>query len=146
MASRGDRAERELLRELKRMGFCGFRIPASGRGSKERLPDLVVAHRESGIRLAIEVKRTSKDRVYIKRGEINGLIRIATCFRAVPLIAVRFGGEGDYCFTLAELGSDERNIKIVRNKLKLFKLERLGDTRFLACLRDQTTKILNVEC
>jgi len=94
--SKGSRRERELrniLRELE--GFIPLRMPSSGSGTNQDLPDLLVG-RKVGRPLAIELKSGSEDPLYVREDETKSLNRFARAFEAIPIVAARFDGDTNY--------------------------------------------------
>ena len=65
-----------------------MRAPASGGATKNPLPDVVAGNGK--IYLAIEVKTTTKDKVYIEEAQISALCDFSKIFGAKPYIGVRF--------------------------------------------------------
>lgn len=88
MTNKGIDSERKLLRELYSDGFVGVRTAGSGGGSSEPKPDVIVG--KNGKHFAIELKTSSKDDIYIKDTQIDGLVEFARKFGAIPLICVKF--------------------------------------------------------
>ncbi|MHC1586332.1 MAG: Holliday junction resolvase Hjc [Candidatus Hecatellaceae archaeon] len=105
---RGVREERELVRLLDRLGFAVVRSPASGSRTKLDRPDLLAGRR--GLILALEVKATGKEVLYLKRESVEQLIRFSDRFGAKPYVAVKFKGKG-VGWLLVEAGSLERTGK-----------------------------------
>ena len=86
--AKGDAAERELLNGLADCGWTAMRAPASGSATDRDLPD-VLAGRD-GRFLAIEVKASSSDTVYVDEAEVEALRRFAEDFGADARLAFRF--------------------------------------------------------
>ncbi len=105
---RGVREERELVRLLDRLGFAVVRSPASGSRTKLDRPDLLAGRR--GLILALEVKATGKEVLYLKRESVEQLIRFSDRFGAKPYVAVKFKGKG-VGWLLVEAGSLEQTGK-----------------------------------
>lgn len=74
------------------MGFAVVRAPASGSRTRLDRPDIVAGRR--GLHLALEVKSTIKETLYIEHESIAQLVRFAERFGAEPLIAVKFKRRG----------------------------------------------------
>ncbi|MEM2739356.1 MAG: Holliday junction resolvase Hjc [Candidatus Bathyarchaeia archaeon] len=89
---RGTDYERLLARRLSRLGFAVVRAPSSGSGTKMDRPDIIAGRR--GLVIAIEVKTTSKRKIYVREGGVEQLIRFSEAFGATPYIAVKFKGSG----------------------------------------------------
>ena len=63
--SKGARRERELLSNLNERGYVGLRAPSSGSTTQRELPDIIAG--KNGFSLAIEVKDSSKDKIYVDK-------------------------------------------------------------------------------
>lgn len=88
MVKKGSDVERTLVKKLWANGFAALRAPASGGATKRPLPDILAGNNK--IYLAIEVKSTSKDRIYIDSLQIDDLIKFSDIFGAKPYICVKF--------------------------------------------------------
>ncbi|WP_321211199.1 Holliday junction resolvase Hjc [Methanothermobacter sp. DP] len=88
MVRDGSRGERDLVKLLWEKNFAAMRAPASGGATKKPLPDIIAGNGE--IYLAIEVKMTSGERIYIDSGKIKGLLEFSEMFGAEPYIGVKF--------------------------------------------------------
>ena len=88
MAKKGSAEERELVHKLWDRGIAAMRAPASGGATKKSLPDVVAGNGK--IYLAIEVKTTTKDKIYIDSVQIDELCEFSQIFGAKPYIGVRF--------------------------------------------------------
>lgn len=88
MAKKGSAEERDLVHKLWDLKFAAMRAPASGGATKKPLPDVLAGN--SKIYLAIEVKTTTKDVVYIDEPQINDLCEFSNIFGAKPYIGVKF--------------------------------------------------------
>lgn len=84
--------ERLLARKLSKLGFAVVRAPSSGSGTRIERPDIIAGRR--GLVLAIEVKTTSKKKVYVREEGLKRLIRFSEKFGATPYVAVKFKGSG----------------------------------------------------
>lgn len=93
---RGFREERELVEIFWRKGFAAVRIPASGSSSSRPLPDILVGSSRYGKYLAIEVKTTSSDTIYVSSIELSSLVEFSRIFGAQPLLAVKFKPRGGW--------------------------------------------------
>ena len=69
MVKKGSAEERDLVHKLWSLNFAAMRAPASGGATKKPLPDVLAGN--SKIYLAIEVKTTTKDKLYIENGHIG---------------------------------------------------------------------------
>ena len=88
MAKKGSAEERELVHKLWDRNFAAMRAPASGGATKIPLPDVIAGNGK--IYLAIEVKTTTKDKIYIEEDQISSLCEFSKIFGAKPYIGVRF--------------------------------------------------------
>ena len=88
MAKKGSAEERDLVHKLWDRHFAAMRAPASGGATKKPLPDVIAGNGK--IYLAIEVKTTTKDKVYIDSTQIDELCEFSNIFGATPYIGVRF--------------------------------------------------------
>ena len=88
MAKKGSAEERDLVHKLWDRNFAAMRAPASGGATKNPLPDVVAGNGK--IYLAIEVKTTTKDKIYIDSPQIEDLCKFSDRFGAKPYIGVKF--------------------------------------------------------
>ncbi len=88
MSKNGSREERELVKMLWESDYAAMRAPASGGATKKPLPDVIAGNGE--IYLAIEVKSTSSDRIYINSEKIEGLLEFSGLCGAKPYIGAKF--------------------------------------------------------
>lgn len=88
MAKKGSAEERDLVHKLWERDFAAMRAPASGGATKKPLPDVVAGNGK--IYLAIEVKTTTKDRIYIDYPQIDDLQEFSDKFGAKCYIGVKF--------------------------------------------------------
>ena len=88
MSKKGSKEERDLVRMLWDSNFAAMRAPASGGATKKPLPDVLAGNRE--LYLAIEVKSTSRDKIYIDSQKVNGLREFSDIFGAIPYIGIKF--------------------------------------------------------
>lgn len=88
MSKTGSKEERDLVKMLWDAGFAAMRAPASGGATKKPLPDVLAGNGK--IYLAIEVKSSSKDWIYIDYPKINGLLQFSGTFGADPYIGAKF--------------------------------------------------------
>ena len=63
MAKKGSAEERDLVHKLWERNFAAMRAPASGGATKRPLPDVLAGNGK--LYLAIEVKTTTKEKIYI---------------------------------------------------------------------------------
>ena len=88
MSKTGTREERELVKMLWDADCAAMRAPASGGATKKPLPDVIAGN--GSIYLAIEVKSTSLERIYINAEKIDGLKEFAELFGAKPYVGIEF--------------------------------------------------------
>ncbi|MDI6644674.1 MAG: Holliday junction resolvase Hjc [Methanobacteriaceae archaeon] len=88
MSKKGSKEERDLVKMLWDSNFAAMRAPASGGATKKPLPDVLAGNGK--IYLAIEVKSTSRDKIYIDSQKINGLCEFSDIFGARPYIGIKF--------------------------------------------------------
>ena len=88
MSKTGTREERELVKMLWDADCAAMRAPASGGATKKPLPDVIAGN--GSIYLAIEVKSTSLERIYINAEKIDGLKEFAALFGAKPYVGIKF--------------------------------------------------------
>lgn len=87
----GSNAERRLCAILRSGGWHAHRAGASGGGTDADLPDLAAA--KSGVGVAIELKSSKGERVYLDADEIEALERYAVAFGLRAAVGVRWSGE-----------------------------------------------------
>lgn len=88
MSKKGSVEERDLVNKLWDAGFAAMRAPASGGATKRPLPDVLAGNGK--IYLAIEVKSTRQDHIYIDNEKINNLQEFCNIFGATPYIGAKF--------------------------------------------------------
>lgn len=88
LAKKGSAEERDLVHKLWERNFAAMRAPASGGATKRPLPDVVAGNGK--LYLAIEVKTTIKDKIYIDSEQIDALLEFSKIFGAKPYIGVKF--------------------------------------------------------
>jgi Holliday junction resolvase len=88
MNKKGSRVERELVKMLWSADCAAMRAPASGGATKKPLPDVIAGNGK--VYLAIEVKSTSAEYIYINSEKIMGLIEFSEIFGAVPYLGAKF--------------------------------------------------------
>lgn len=91
MSKKGSREERELVKMLWEADCAAMRAPASGGATKKPLPDVIAGNGK--IYLAIEVKSTSSDRIYINSEKIDALLEFSRIFGAQPYVGAKFKRE-----------------------------------------------------
>jgi len=88
LAKKGSAEERDLVHKLWDRNFAAMRAPASGGATKNPLPDVVAGNGK--LYLAIEVKTTTKDKIYIDSEKIERLLEFSDIFGAEPYIGIKF--------------------------------------------------------
>jgi len=88
MVKKGSTEERDLVHKLWDRKFAAMRAPASGGATKKPLPDVVAGNGKKY--LAIEVKSTSKEIIYIDSLQIDALCEFSNMFGADPFLGVKF--------------------------------------------------------
>ena len=88
MVKKGSNEERDLVQKLWKKGFAAMRAPASGGATKKPLPDVLAGN--SKIYLAIEVKTTTKEKIYIDSSQIDALNEFSDIFGATPYLGIKF--------------------------------------------------------
>lgn len=88
MSNKGSKGERDLVNMLWAENYAAIRAPASGGATNNPLPDVLAG--KYGNCIAIEVKTTSKDRIYIDSSQIDGLLKFSQMFGAKAYIGVKF--------------------------------------------------------
>ncbi|MDD1774570.1 MAG: Holliday junction resolvase [Methanobacterium sp.] len=91
MSKKGSREERELVKMLWDADCAAMRAPASGGATKKPLPDVLAGNGE--IYLAIEVKSSSAERIYIDSAKIKALQEFSNIFGAEPYVGAKFKRE-----------------------------------------------------
>ena len=88
MVKKGSKEERDLVRMFWNNNFAAMRAPASGGATKKPLPDVLAGNGKKY--LAIEVKTTTKDKIYIDSDKIEKLIEFSKIFGSKPYIGIKF--------------------------------------------------------
>lgn len=88
MSKTGSVEERDLVNKLWNAGFAAMRAPASGGATKRPLPDVLAGNGK--LYLAIEVKSTRQDHIYIDNEKITNLIEFSKIFGATPYVGSKF--------------------------------------------------------
>ncbi len=88
MSKKGSTEERDLVNRLWDAGFAAMRAPASGGATKRPLPDVLAGNGD--IYLAIEVKSTKQEHIYIDNEKIANLIKFSEIFGATPYVGAKF--------------------------------------------------------
>ncbi len=88
MVKKGSAEERDLVHKLWDKKFAAMRAPASGGATKRPLPDVLAGNGE--IYLAIEVKTTTKEKIYVDSPQIDALCEFSGIFGAIPYLGIKF--------------------------------------------------------
>ncbi len=88
MSKKGSREERELVQMLWESGCAAMRAPASGGATKKPLPDVIAGNGK--VYLAIEVKSSSMERIYINSQKIDALREFSDIFGAKAYVGAKF--------------------------------------------------------
>ncbi len=88
MSKSGSVEERDLVNKLWDAGFAAMRAPASGGATKRPLPDVLAGNGK--LYLAIEVKSTRQDHIYIDNEKIANLIEFSDIFGATAYVGAKF--------------------------------------------------------
>ena len=90
---RGYRAERQLVRKLRLLGFNSVRIPVSA-PSSEALPDVFAT--KGSVLLAFEVKAQNAERAYFRKNQVEKLFRFLSMFEAYSTKLAILAGKFHY--------------------------------------------------
>lgn len=88
MSKTGSKEERDLVNKLWNVGFAAMRAPASGGATKRPLPDVLAGNGK--LYLAIEVKSSRQDHIYIDHAKIVNLIKFSEIFGAKAYVGAKF--------------------------------------------------------
>ncbi|MBZ9570153.1 Holliday junction resolvase [Methanobrevibacter sp. TMH8] len=88
MPKKGSAEERDLVHKLWDKNFAAMRAPASGGATKRPLPDVLAGNGK--VYLAIEVKTTTKEKIYIDSPQIDALCEFSDIFGANPYLGIKF--------------------------------------------------------
>ncbi len=121
---KGSRTERELVNLLWEYGFAVMRSPASGSGRKHPQPDILVS--DGDVVYGIETKSSSKEKIYVKKEEIQKLEDFCKQFGCDPLIGVRFDRKNWTFFKPEECEKTEKSYKITKEMIGLVLSEEEG--------------------
>ncbi|MBC7118810.1 MAG: Holliday junction resolvase, partial [Methanobacteriaceae archaeon] len=110
MARKGYKEEIDLVKILWDNNFAAIRAPASGGATKKPLPDVIAGNGDRY--LAIEVKTTSKDKIYISSNRVEGLRKFSRIFGAEPYIGIKFKYKKWFFLPLDDLEKTKKSYKI----------------------------------
>ncbi|MCI5866910.1 MAG: Holliday junction resolvase Hjc [Methanosphaera sp.] len=88
MSKTGSKEERDLVNMLWDVGFAAMRAPASGGATKRPLPDVLAGNGE--LYLAIEVKSSRLEHIYIDNEKITNLKEFSKIFGSKSYIGAKF--------------------------------------------------------
>ena len=114
----GTRAERQLMHKLLNNGYAVLRVAGSG-SAQSPACDLIAA--KHGNIEAIEVKRVSGDKCYIRKQQVEDLYYISAHFKAIPKIYVKFGYSIWLKYDKLNLRKTEKFYIAERNRGKIIK-------------------------
>jgi len=100
MKRKGYRAERELVRKLRRHDFRSVRVPASA-PSSESLPDVFATKGERI--LAFEIKAPNADRAYFRKKQVKKLFDFLSMFEAYAQKTAIIGAKFPYKWVFREI-------------------------------------------
>jgi Holliday junction resolvase len=112
--SKGINAERELMHRIWEKGCPAVRVAGSG-AIKYPAPD-IIAGTENG-KIAIEVKASSGNAVYIEKEQVDDLLHFASIFGAEAWIAAKFTGRGWAFLHAEELSKLKNSYKITEEDI-----------------------------
>lgn len=116
MSKKGSLEERYLVNFLEDNGYAATRIPASGGATKSDRPDVLAGNGKNCY--AFEVKSSKKDIIYIRKEQIDELLRFSFKFGAKPFVCVKFTRKP---YTIINVNSLERtpkgNYKVKRENI-----------------------------
>jgi len=112
---RGCDAERELLHLLSQEGFAVARVAGSGM-IEETNCDLFAGNSKK--KYAIEVKLSSKEKKYLSKEQIAGLVDFAEKFGLQPLVAIKFLRNGWHFLKPEHLEDSGKSISISLERAK----------------------------
>lgn len=117
MRKGGYEAEVELVKLFRENGFGAIRIPGSGRGTKEALPDVLACYFDYKniwhFPFAIEVKKSRGRVKYIRQEQVNNLMLFSQAFGACSLLAVKFTYRGWHFERPTNLERTEKNSNFI---------------------------------
>lgn len=90
--AKGSRVERELVELLTKNNWRSIRV--AGSGVKEESPCDIIAGKMGKKGFVIEAKSSKKNRIYIKKQQIEDFMLFSSMIGLTPAIAVRFNYEG----------------------------------------------------
>jgi len=88
MVKKGSAEERNLVNKLWDKNFAAMRAPASGGATKRPLPDVLAGNGK--IYLAIEVKTTTQEKIYVNSLQIDALCEFCEIFGAQAYLGIKF--------------------------------------------------------
>lgn len=113
---KGSGWERKMVNASREAGYPAARIGASGAGTDDDLPDLVIITDHTTY--VIEHKYRSEPYVALSQQEVEALARFGTPGSATPLIAFKTDGRSYFSgwklFTLDELNKRDKGFSVTR--------------------------------
>ena len=110
---KGYRAERELVRKLRKQGFNSVRVPVSA-PSSEPLPDVFATKGDS--LLAFEIKAPNSERAYFQKKQIKKLFDFLDMFEAYAKRIAVIGAKFPYKWVFKKV--EEVNDYVINKKEK----------------------------
>ena len=114
--SKGSNAERELVSLFSENGWRALRV--AGSGVNDESPCDLIAGKLGHSGYTIEAKSSRKNRIYIKKSQIEDFILFASMIGLKPALAVRFTYEGWLFLNLEEIEDSGKFWVISREKAK----------------------------
>lgn len=113
--SKGVRGEREIIKLLWENGYAAIRSPASGAAVKTPRPDIIAGSAKMRKIIAMELKVTEKETLYLPKEKLQDLSRFSRTFGCEAYLGVKFtGGRHPWMFISLKtlLGVRKNSLKI----------------------------------
>lgn len=114
--AKGSRVERELVELLTENNWRAVRV--AGSGVKDESPCDLITAKIGKKGYIVEVKSSKKDRIYIKKEQIEDFVKFSYMTGLTAVIAVRFNYEGWLFITPNQLDDTGKFWVISLNKAK----------------------------